>query len=51
MQKQKSAFQLWQSGNLSQLGKFQWSIFRAYQIADDQNARRLEKAFPEWFLH
>ncbi|MGN6804247.1 MAG: hypothetical protein ACTHJN_20280 [Ginsengibacter sp.] len=46
----KTLYQHWNEGSLSNFGSFQTYILKAYRVADSGNMRKLEEAFPEWFL-
>lgn len=48
----KSQFEKWQAGEFpaGNFGSFQTLIFRAYALADSVNKRKLEVAYPEWFI-
>ena len=45
----KTLFQHWNEGTISNFGSFQTFILNAYRVADSQNMKKLEEAFPEWF--
>jgi hypothetical protein len=46
-------YEMWRNGyhGYVNLGSFQSHIFHAYAHADQVNMRRLELAFPEFFVH
>ena len=46
----KTLFQHWNQGTISNFGSFQTFILNAYRVADQGNMRKLEDAFPEWFV-
>lgn len=48
--KELTLYQMWQERLIGNFGSFQTKILEAYQIADEGNMRRLEEAFPNWFV-
>ena len=40
----------WDNGRVGNFGSFKTSILQAYRLADSGNRKRLETAFPEWFV-
>ena len=50
-EKKKSVYDRWSDGepSLQNLGSFQTSIFKAFNLADIGNRVKLASAFPEWF--
>lgn len=49
-QNTKTLFEMWKEGLIGNFGSFQTTIFEAYKIADCGNMKRLEEAFPNWFV-
>ena len=47
---EKTLFEMWKEGLIGNFGSFQTKILEAYKIADGGNMKRLEEAFPNWFL-
>lgn len=47
---EKTLFEMWKEGLIGNFGCFQTTIFEAYKIADCRNMKRLEEAFPNWFV-
>lgn len=47
---EKTLFEIWKDGLIGNFGSFQTTLFETYKIADCGNMRRLEEAFPNWFL-
>lgn len=45
----KTAYELWASKELTNLGGFQTKLFEAYQHASGDNQAKLQLAYPEWF--
>ena len=45
----KTNFEMWLNGELTNLGSFATSLLETYLKADEQNRKKLEEAFPEWF--
>lgn len=43
-------YEMWRERLIGNFGSFQTKILEAYQIADLGNMRRLEEAFPNWFV-
>ena len=48
--KEKTLFEMWKEGLIGNFGSFQTIILEAYKIADGGNMKRLEEAFPNWFV-
>ncbi len=48
----KTVYQKWDSGYYTGgLGSFQTHLFNAYRLAGAVNKKKLEIAFPEWFVN
>jgi hypothetical protein len=45
-----TTYQAWNQGLITGFGSFHTTLLQAYRIADEGNRRKLEKAFPDWFL-
>jgi len=45
----KSNYEMWLDRELTNLGSFATSLLETYLKADEQNRKKLEEAFPEWF--
>jgi hypothetical protein len=45
-----SLYQDWIDGKIGNFGSFQTTILEAYKIADGGNRKKLEEAYPYWFL-
>ena len=45
-----TTYEAWNRGLISGFGSFHTTILQAYRIADEGNRRKLQKAFPEWFI-
>jgi hypothetical protein len=45
----KTTYDLWNEGHLTNMGLFQTTLFQAYRIADEGNQKKLRLAFPYWF--
>lgn len=46
----KTLFEMWKEGLIVNFGSFQTTLFEAHKIADCGNMKRLEEAFPNWFV-
>jgi hypothetical protein len=46
----KTVFEKWNNGEITALGNFQTRLFTAYLFADGTNKKRLQHAYPEYFV-
>lgn len=46
----KTFYEKWNEGIVTNLGKYNTTIFQAYQIADGTNKKKLEYTYPDWFI-
>lgn len=46
----KTIFEQWFEGTYSSPGSYQQKVFEAYRIGSSGNQRRLQIAYPEWFI-
>jgi hypothetical protein len=46
----KTIYEKWLHGEINCLGGFATSLMETYMRADWQNTKKLEKAFPEYFV-
>jgi hypothetical protein len=46
----KTIYEKWLHGEINCLGGFATSLMQTYMRADWQNSKKLEKAFPEYFV-
>ena len=47
---EKSTFQKYMDGEIGNFGSFHTALLELYKLADGGNRKKLETAFPEWFL-
>lgn len=47
---ERTLFDFWLRGEICGFGSFQTRLFEAYKVADSDNTRLLQQAFPNWFL-
>jgi hypothetical protein len=45
-----TAYEAWNKGIRKGYGSFHTALLEAYRLADNENRKKLEKGFKEWFV-